>query len=136
MLSAFATTVAHTFDMTRDIQTLEAMVLQAVVDKDWLALADLLCDDFVITTAGWLTEPCSKRTWIREVSERHDLRGFDLHSVDLRQAGDVTVALVSSTQRAIWKGAPFEGLFRYTDVWCPGAHHPQLLARHATLIPA
>jgi ketosteroid isomerase-like protein len=135
MLSAFATTVAHTFDLTRDIQTLEAMVLQAVVDKDWTALADLLCDDFVMTTAGSLTEPCPKQTWIREVSEQHDLRGFDLHSVDVRRAGDVTVALVSSTQRAIWNGAPFEGSFRYTDVWCPGAHHSQLLARHATLIP-
>ena len=122
--------------MRHDIPTLEAMLLQTIVDKNWTGLADVLNDDFVITTAGWLSEPCTKAAWIKEVSEQHDLRAFELRSVDLRKAGDVTVALVSSTQRAIWKGAPFEGLFRYTDVWCPGPHHEQLLVRHATLVPA
>ena len=122
--------------MTLDIATLEARVLQTIVDKDWSALADLLCDDFVITTAGWLAEPCTKAAWIREVSERHDLLGFEIHSVDFRQAEGVTVALVSSTQRAIWKGEPFEGFFRYTDVWVQGERQPLLLARHATLVPS
>jgi hypothetical protein len=123
-------------DVTPNIATLEARVLEAIVDKDWSALADLLCDDFVITTAGWLAEPCTKATWIREVSERHDLLEFEFHSVDLRQAPGVTVALVSSRQRAIWKGEPFEGIFRYTDVWVPGEHHSLLLARHAALVPS
>jgi hypothetical protein len=122
--------------MTPDVPTLEVRVLQTLVDKDWSALSDLLCDDFVITTAGWLAEPCTKTTWIREVSERHGLLGFEIHAVDLRQAQGVTVALVSSTQRTIWKGEPFEGSFRYTDVWVPGERHPLLLARHATLVPS
>jgi hypothetical protein len=129
------TSDGNTVDLTPGIAALEARVLEAIVDKDWGALADLLCEDFVITTAGWLAEPCTSATWIRHVSEGDDLLGFEIHSVDLRQAPGVTVALVSSTQRAIWKGEPFEGIFRYTDVWVPGGRHPLLLARHAALVP-
>ena len=45
------------------------MLLQTIVDKNWTGLADVLNDDFVITTAGWLSEPCTKAAWIKEVSE-------------------------------------------------------------------
>ncbi len=122
--------------MTPDFEALERSVLQCIVDKRWADLADLLHDDVVITTAGWLNEPASKQTWIAEVAERHHLHGFDIHSVEVRDMGAVAVVLVLSTQRATWNDAPFEGMFRYTDVWrsddCAGW---RLAVRHASLLP-
>lgn len=122
--------------MTTDFEALERSILQSVVDRSWADLADLLHDDFVIITAGWLTEPASKETWIAEVAESHDLHGFDIHSVDVRDLGAVAVVLVLSTQRATWKDAPFEGMFRYTDVWrADDGDHWRLAVRHASLLP-
>lgn len=103
--------------MTATFLELETAILQAVVDRDWGGLAELLDDDFVITTAGWLSTPATKDTWVAEVTERHRLHGFEIHSVDVRDLGAVVVVLVLSTQSATWKDAPFQGRFRYTDVW-------------------
>jgi ketosteroid isomerase-like protein len=122
--------------VTPDFEALERLVLQSVVDRDWVALADVLRDDFVITTAGWLKEPASKQTWIAEVAESHVLHGFDIHSVDIRDMGAVAVVLVLSTQHATWKDAPFVGVFRYTDVWrADDADRWRLAVRHASLLP-
>jgi ketosteroid isomerase-like protein len=119
-----------------DFLALEASILQAVVDRRWDDLVDLLDDDFVITTAGWLDRPASKQQWIEEVAARHLVHGFDIHSVDVRDLGTVAVVLVSSTQTATWKNAPFEGDFRYTDVWRgDSAGQWRLAVRHASLVP-
>jgi ketosteroid isomerase-like protein len=123
--------------MTPDFEELERSVLQSVVDQRWVDLAELLHDDFVITTAGWLDEPASKQAWLDEVASRHLLHGFDIHAVDVRDMGPVAVVLVLSTQRATWKDAPFEGVFRYTDVWrSTDGDNWRLAVRHATLLPA
>jgi hypothetical protein len=50
--------------------------------------------------------------------------------------GSVAVVLVLSTQRATWKDAPCEGVFRYTDVWRSDDDDGWRLAvRHASLLP-
>jgi ketosteroid isomerase-like protein len=119
-----------------DFLQLEASILQAVVDREWDLLADQLHDDFVITTAGWLETPASKQAWLDEVTARHLLHSFTIHTVDVQDMGSVAVALVLSTQWAIWNNAPFEGDFRYTDVWrCDDAGRWRLAVRHATLVP-
>lgn len=119
-----------------DFLQLESSILSAVVDRRWDVLADLLDDDFVITTAGWRDEPAPKQTWIDEVSEGHILHKFEVHSVDIRDLGGVVVALVLSKQWATWKGAPFEGTFRYTDVWRQNTDVWRLAVRHASLVPS
>jgi len=122
--------------VTPDFDALERSVLQCIVDKRWTDLAALLHDDVVITTAGWLNEPAAKQTWIAEVAESHVLHGYDIHSVDVRDMGAVAVVLVLSTQRATWKDAPFEGMFRYTDVWrADDGAGWRLAVRHASLLP-
>ena len=122
--------------MVVDFLQLEASMLQAVVDREWDHLADHLHDDFAITTAGWLDAPASKQAWIDEVASRHLLHNFTIQTVEVRDMGAVAVALVLSRQWATWNDAPFEGDFRYTDVWrCDGAERWQLAVRHATLLP-
>jgi ketosteroid isomerase-like protein len=122
--------------MPANFVELETAVLQAIVDRDWDSLAELLDDDFVITTAGWLGTPATKATWVAEVAEQHHVHGFEIHSVDVRDLGAVVVVLMLSTQMATWREAPFEGRFRYTDVWRRAEDDRwSLVVRHASLLP-
>jgi ketosteroid isomerase-like protein len=123
--------------MSHDLLQRESAVLQAIIDRRWDLLADELHDEFVITTAGWLAAPAAKQEWIDEVAARHELHRFEVRSLDVRSVGATTVVLMLSTQWATWKGEPFQGDFRYTDVWHPDESGRQRLAvRHATLVPS
>jgi uncharacterized protein DUF4440 len=77
-----------------DFVELESVILQAGVDRRWGDLGDLLDDDFVITTAGWLTAPATKQEWVEAVAAGHHIHAFDIHSVDVRDMGTVAVVLV------------------------------------------
>jgi ketosteroid isomerase-like protein len=123
--------------MPPDLVELEGSLLQAVVDRRWDRLAEHLHGDFRITTAGWLAAPATKQEWIDEVAAQHLLHNFKIHSVEVHDLGRVCVALVLSTQWVTWKGEPFEGDFRYTDVWTSDDLGRWLLTiRHASLVPA
>jgi ketosteroid isomerase-like protein len=122
--------------MVPDFLQLESSILAAAVDRRWDRLASLLDEDFVITTAGWLDEPATKHVWINEVSTRHEVHQFDIHSVDVHDMGNVAVVLVLSTQWATWENSPFKGRFRYTDVWRQAdSGNWRLAVRHASLVP-
>jgi ketosteroid isomerase-like protein len=116
---------------------LEAEILDCLATQDMGRLGELLDDDFVITTAGWMERPSSREEWIEGLAAQHGpLESYQVHSVDVRMLGDVTVVLVLSTQRAVWKGAPFEGQFRYTDVFRRASDGRwRLHTRHASLRP-
>ena len=116
--------------------TLESAVLQAIVDRRWDALSDLLDEDFVITTAGWLAEPAGKAAWVREAEARHELHDFSIESVVERSFADTCVALVLSTQTVTWQGERQEFRFRYTDVWRRADERWLLAVRHASMVPA
>ena len=122
----------------RDFEDREVSLLCAVVGRRWDDLAELLDDDFMITTAGWLDQPATKQQWLHEVSSQHVVHDFTMNSVDVREMGSVVVVLVESTQWATWKNAPFTGTFRYTDVWRRDDQDGvwRLAVRHASLLPA
>lgn len=117
-----------------DLRSLEDELLRAVRDGDLGALDRLLSADFIITTAGWLREPASKRAWVDALTS-HSLDAFELHSVDVRAYDTVLVALVHSTQSGTFRDAAYTHEFRYTDVWTQSAAGWQLDVRHATLLP-
>ena len=118
-----------------DLHALESAVLRAMVEGRGTALSDLLDDDFVITTAGWLDAPAGKAEWVREVEARHQLHGFSIESIVERSIDDVLVALVLSRQTASWKGERAEFRFRYTDVWRRVGDRWLLAVRHASMVP-
>jgi hypothetical protein len=119
-----------------DFSALESALLQSVVDREWERLAGMLSDDFSITTAGWLNEPAGKAEWLDSLASEHALRSFQLHRVDVRTLFGVAVVHVLSTQSATWRGAPFLGDFRYTDVWAPDGDGRWVLhVRHVSLLP-
>jgi hypothetical protein len=115
---------------------LESDVLQAIVERRWDALASMLDDDFVITTAGWLDAPAGRVEWVREVEAKHELHRFSIDSIAVKPFGDIRVVLVLSTQTVTWQGAQAEFRFRYTDVWRPAGDSWLLGVRHASIVPS
>ena len=95
----------------------ESQLLTALQRADLTAAAELLRNDFLITTAGWLPEPVDKATWLAELADGMTLDRFTLRLVASRRFGDMAVALVESEQSGTHAGTPFSMTFRYTDTW-------------------
>jgi hypothetical protein len=80
------------------LEQAESQLLTALQRADLTAAAELLRNDFLITTAGWLPEPVDKATWLAELADGMTLDRFTLRLVASRRFGDMAVALVESEQ--------------------------------------
>jgi ketosteroid isomerase-like protein len=118
-----------------ELEQAETRLLAALERADLAAAAELLRDDFVITTAGWLPEPVDKPTWLAELSGSMTLKSFTLRLIASRRFGDTGVALVESEQSGTHAGTPFAMTFRYTDTWVLGDGVWRLAVRHASAAP-
>lgn len=116
-----------------ELYAAELAFLQALQRRDRDALAALLTDDFVITTAGWIAEPADKATWLAGVAE-HQLDEFELQLLAVRRYDDVAVVLAESAQKGSRSGEHWEHTFRYTDVWLSRSAGWLLAVRHASTI--
>ena len=113
----------------------ERALLDALQRGDLSAATDLLREDFVITTAGWLPEPVGKAAWLEAAGGRMTLERYDLRVITTRRYGDVAVVLVESRQDGAHDGAPYSMSFRYTDVWVFEGAGWRLAIRHASGTP-
>ncbi len=118
-----------------ELESAERALLEALQRGDAPACADLLHEDFLITTAGWSSEPVGKREWLDALSGRMTLDRFDLRLLATRSYGDASIVLVESHQEGTHDGAEFALTFRYTDVWVRDGVNLRLAARHASTIP-
>jgi len=119
-----------------ELEQAETRLLAALRRGDLAGAAELLRDDFLITTAGWLSEPVDKSTWLAELSQSMTLASFALRLVASRRFGDTAVALVESEQSGIHAGTPFSMTFRYTDTWVLDDGVWRLAVRHASAAPS
>ena len=119
-----------------DLEHAERNLLAALRRGDFPATAEVLRDDFLITTAGWLAEPAGKRAWLEAVSGQMTLDEFDLRVIATRRYGDVAVVLAESSQTGTHNGAPYSMTFRYTDVWVRDGTGWCLATRHASVVPS
>jgi ketosteroid isomerase-like protein len=119
-----------------DLEVVERELLEALQRGDMSATADLLRDDFLITTAGWLQEPVGKDAWLEALDGRMTLERFDLRLIGTRRYGDVGVVLAESAQTGTHDDAPFSMTFRYTDVSVFERAGWHLAIRHASGTPA
>jgi len=119
-----------------ELEQAETRLLDALRRGDLTGVAELLRDDFLITTAGWLPEPVDRETWLAEASGRMSLDHFTLRIVASRRFGDVAVVLVESAQSGTHDGAPFSMTFRYTDTWVLEDDAWRLAVRHASAAPS
>jgi ketosteroid isomerase-like protein len=118
-----------------DLEVVERRLLDALQRGDLAASADLLRDDFLITTAGWLAEPAGKNAWLQALTGRMTLEHCDLRLVATRRYGDVGVVLAESSQEGTHNGVPYSMTFRYTDVWLHESGGWRLATRHASGTP-
>jgi len=119
-----------------ELEVVERRLLDALQRGDVSASADLLRDDFLITTAGWLPEPVGKGAWLEALTGHMTLERFDLRLIATRRYGDVGVVLAESSQKGTHDGAPYSMTFRYTDVWVLESGGWRLATRHASGTPA
>jgi ketosteroid isomerase-like protein len=119
-----------------DLELVERELLDALRLGDLAASADLLRDDFLITTAGWLPEPVGKEAWLQALAGRMTLERFDFRLIATRRYGDVAVVLAESSQEGTHDGAQYSMTFRYTDVWVLESAGWRLATRHASGMPA
>jgi hypothetical protein len=84
-----------------DLEVVERGLLDALQRGDMSASADLLRDDFLITTAGWLAEPVGKEAWLEALTGQMTLERFDLRLIATRHYGDVGVVLASPRRRGL-----------------------------------
>ena len=111
----------------------ELAVLEALRRHDLDTLTELLAEDFLITTAGWIAEPADKPTWLAGLGE-HQLDEFELRLLAVRQHDKVAVVLAESAQKGSRSGEQWEHTFRYTDVWVRGNAGWLLAVRHASVV--
>jgi ketosteroid isomerase-like protein len=119
-----------------ELELVERTLLEALQRGDMSASADLLRDDFLITTAGWLPEPVGKRAWLEALTGHMTLERFDLRLIATRRYGNVGVILAESSQEGTHNGVPYSMTFRYTDVWVLESAGWRLATRHASGMPA
>jgi ketosteroid isomerase-like protein len=119
-----------------ELEVVERELLDALRRGDMSGLAELLRDDFLITTAGWLPEPVGKEAWLEGLTAHMTVDRFDLRVIATRRYGDVGVVLAHSSQQGTYDGAPVSMSFRYTDVWVLENDTWRLAARHASGTPA
>jgi ketosteroid isomerase-like protein len=119
-----------------ELERVERDLLNALSQDDRDAAAALLRDDFLLTTAGWITEPVGKQEWLDSVAGRMTLNSFDLRLLETRQFGHVAVVLAESAQDGTHGGERFALTFRYTDVWVRGDAGWGLATRHASIVPS
>ncbi len=118
-----------------DLELAESQLLDALGRADLATVAELLRDDFLITTAGWLPEPVGKSAWLAGLADGMRLESFTLRVVASRRYNETAVVLVESTQNGTHDGAPFSMTFRYTDTWVLEDDVWHLAARHASAVP-
>jgi ketosteroid isomerase-like protein len=118
-----------------ELDNAERRLLAALQSGDLPGAAEMVRDDFLITTAGWLREPADKPTWLAALAGEMTLDGFTLRVLASRRFGDVATALVESEQTGTHGGAPFSMTFRYTDTWVLDDGGWRLAIRHASVLP-
>ena len=118
-----------------ELERAEAQLLTALQRGDLGRVAELLRDDFLITTAGWISEPVDKSTWLEGLSGRMALDRFTVRLIASRRFGESAVALVESDQHGTHDGSPFSMTFRYTDTWVRDGESWRLAIRHASPAP-
>ena len=119
-----------------DLEVVERRLLDALQHGDVSVSVDLLRDDFLITTAGWLPEPVGKAAWLEALTGHMTLERFDLRLLATRRYGNVGVVLAESSQKGTHDGVPYSMIFRYTDVWVLESAGWRLATRHASGMPA
>ena len=104
--------------------------MDAVRTRDMSSLDRVLAAEYVYTATG--QGRVDRQRWLQMVSI-YDLQTFEFTHVDVRQYGEVAVALCEYRQTGTVAGEPRSGNFLITDVWVQRDSRWQVVARSSIL---
>jgi ketosteroid isomerase-like protein len=106
--------------------------MQAIKEKDTQTLDGILGAEYVYTASG--QGKFSREGWMRAVPV-YDIESFSFSAIDVRQYGDVAIAIVEYRQEAIYQGTRRSGTFLITDAWVRRDDRWQVVARSSIRMP-
>lgn len=104
--------------------------MEAVKNKDMETLERIVAEDFTYSGSG---QGRFSRQGYLEIVPIYDLRRFRFETIDIREYGDVVVALPHYWQEAVVGGSARSGDFLITDVWVKRDGQWQVVARSSML---
>jgi hypothetical protein len=122
-----------TADVTREVLAAEERRCAAIAAEDWMALDDVVADEFRYTHSVGLTE--DKAAWIAGIKKRR--RAVEHEGLSVRSFGDVALLSGSSVYRY---AEPFRGDSHYgsvldvLQVWVRRPTGWQIVAQHGVKI--
>ncbi len=116
------------------ILTAEADLRQAMLTNDVAALDRLIDDELVFTgpdgtVAGKQDDLAAHR------ARRLRLTRMEPSDRRVQRFGPIVVVSVRMAMKGTWDGAPVEGAFRYTRVWCERPGGWRIVAGHVSAAP-
>ena len=115
---------------------LETKWMTAWKNKDEATVQKLLADDFTLTSSlstGGLT---NKKEWIDKALHQYHCKNFVINKLQSRVYGKTAVVNIWFYQEAEANGKDWSGNFLLTDVWVQKNKAWQVVARHASWLPA
>jgi ketosteroid isomerase-like protein len=113
------------------LATLDRAMQKAVVDRDPVAFAGFLTDDYVLVVST--SRMADKAAVVAEIDDpgiRMDLN--DSHDLRIRVHGDTAMVIADLHQVGRRGDAPFDYWVRYTDTWIRTPAGWKCLSGHAT----
>lgn len=116
-------------DPEQDVPRLERIWMEAWRQNDRAACADVLGDDFLLTSARGIL--MTKSQWLAAL-DAFKCSAFSWEEMRVRPFGDVALVHARAKQAATVAGQDWSGVFLLTDLWVWRTGRWQVVSRHGT----
>ena len=118
--------------VSAEIRRREHEWMDAWLRKDMQAAADILADEFTLTSSLSTGELTTKAQWLAGAGQTHIARSFHFDRIDVHVYGDAALARIWYHQEAVVRGNDWSGSFLMSDLWVRRDGRWQVAARHAS----
>jgi ketosteroid isomerase-like protein len=115
-----------------DLIALEHAWMEAWKRHDLGTCAQILADDFTLTSALSTGELADKAQWLALAAGPFECESFTFHRLIVRGYGNVAVVNAWYSQQATAHGRDWSGEFLLTDVWVQDTNGWRVVARHSS----
>lgn len=119
--------------LKKDVEAAISVYETALKNKDAEALAGILADNFILTTASG--KILQKKDMLANLA-RQDTKyeAFETTGVELRILGNTAIETGKVRTKGTRAGKPFSETTLYTDVWVREKNQWKLLAEHSSFL--
>jgi ketosteroid isomerase-like protein len=106
--------------------------MDAWLRRDMQAAANILADEFTLTSSLSSGEQMTKAQWLAGAASTHAVQAYHFDRIDVRVYGEAALANIWYHQQATVRGNDWSGNFLMSDLWVRRAGSWQVVARHAS----